>query len=310
MDNLQPIIDRISDWQNAKEIKLERLAGLTNVNYLVTVDQERYVLRVSGQNTARLGIDRSHELAALQAASKAGICPAVVAYLPPEGHLVTRWVEGYHWTAEEFRTLDNVRLLTETVKHIHTLPPNGAIFSPFQRVETFLKTAQTLQVPLPVNLDPCLQTMRSIRADQEKDPANWQRLCHNDLVSVNYLYNKTQQRIQVLDWEFAGWGDLYYDLATIVYTHDSDGPISTELEEEMLACYFGEITPWQKRRLLGMKMMLMLFTGAWGLAQHGMVLAGIIPPAVDFDYLEFAQWLFDEDIDQLRKQYDLAGANR
>ena len=41
----------------------------------------------------------------------------------------------------EFRTPENVRLLTETVKRIHALPPNGAIFSPFQRVESYLETA-------------------------------------------------------------------------------------------------------------------------------------------------------------------------
>ena len=34
----------------------------------------------------------------------------------------------------------------------------------------------------------------------------------------------------------------------------------------MLACYFGETTRQQRRRLSGMKYMLMLFTGMWGLA--------------------------------------------
>ena len=56
----------------------------------------------------------------------------------------------------------------------------------------------------------------------------------------------------------------------------------------------------QRRRLQGMKYMLMLFTGAWGLAQHGNVLAGLIPPVEGFDYLEFARYLFAHDIQVLR----------
>ena len=49
--------------------------------------------------------------------------------------------------------------------------------------------------------------------------------------------------------------------------------------------------------------MLMLFTGMWGLAQHGMQLAGLIPAVEEFDYLEFAEYLFAHDIQMLQEQY-------
>ncbi len=71
----------------------------------------------------------------------------------------------------------------------------------------------------------------------------------------------------------------------------------------MLDCYFGSTTAFQQRRLLGMKYMLMLFTGMWGLAQWGMQKAGVIPAVEGFDYLEFAEYLFTHDIDALRIQY-------
>jgi thiamine kinase-like enzyme len=106
-----------------------------------------------------------------------------------------------------------------------------------------------------------------------------------------------------LDWEFSGLGDIYYDLATVVYTHDSDGPIPLELEEVMLECYFGRVTALQRRRLAGMKYMLMLFTGCWGLAQHGMQQAGLIPAVEGFDYLEFSEYLFAHDIQELQAKY-------
>ena len=94
--------------------------------------------------------------------------------------------------------------------------------------------------------------------------------------------------LKILDWEFSGLGDIYYDLATVVYTHDSEGPIPPDLEDAMLTCYFGTITDYHRKRLLGMKYMLMLFTGLWGLAQYGMQQARLVPPVEGFDYLEFA----------------------
>lgn len=303
METVPSIIERVPGWQGTAQIGVVRIAGLTNCNYQVTVNGERFVLRVSGQNTARLGINREHELAALRSAADAGLGPQVVAFLLPEGHLVTRWVEGRHWDVPECRTPAHVRLLTETVKRIHSLPSNGAVFSPFQRVEAFLEIARSFNVPLPRGLSSYLDTMRAIEADQHRDPSDWHRLCHNDLVSVNYLYVEGGDSLVVLDWEFAGMGDIYYDLATVVYTHDSEGPMPPELEMEMLKSYFGSVTAFQRRRLLGMKTMLMLFTGMWGLAQYGMQTAGLIPAVNGFDYLEFAEYLFAHDIQDLQEQY-------
>jgi thiamine kinase-like enzyme len=303
MAEINQVIARVPAWKAAKDIQVTRIEGLTNTNYRVRVDGESFVVRISGQNTERLGINRAHEAAALHTAAAVGLGPEIVAFIQPEGHLVTRWIDGRHWEHREFRTPEHVRLLTETVKRIHSLPPNGATFSPFQRVAAYQETARSFAVPLPPDFDRHLQTMRAVQADQERDPSDWLHFCHNDLVSVNYLYVEAEHSLKVLDWEFAGLGDIYYDLATVVYTHDSEGPIPPELEEVMLICYFGETTPWQHRRLLGMKYMLMLFTGMWGLAQHGMQQAGLIPAVEGFNYLEFAEYLFAHDIQQLEAQY-------
>ena len=187
MAEIDQIIARVPAWKEAKDIQVTRIEGLTNANYRVCVDGECFVLRISGQNTERLGINRAHEVAALQTAAAAGLGPEIVAFIQPEGHLVTRWIDGRHWDHKEFRTPENVRLLTETVKRIHALPPNGAIFSPFQRVLSYLETARSFAVPLPPGFDGCLQTMRAVQADQDSDRSDWQHFCHNDLVAVNYL---------------------------------------------------------------------------------------------------------------------------
>ena len=87
-----------------------------------------------------------------------------------------------------------------------------------------------------------------------------------------------------------------------MYTHDNEGPIPPELEKETLNCYFGSVTTFQQRRLLGMKSMLMLVTGLWGLAQHGMQAAGLIPAEEGYHYLDFSEYLFAHDIRELQAQ--------
>ena len=52
------------------------------------------MLRVPGDDTALLGIDRANEYRAASVAADAGVGPEVVAFLPDTGCFVTRFVEG------------------------------------------------------------------------------------------------------------------------------------------------------------------------------------------------------------------------
>jgi hypothetical protein len=96
---------------DTRDIQVERIAGLTNANYRVTVGGERIVLRVGGGNTERLGMDRSQEVVALRAAAAAGIGPERVSFLPPEGHLVARWINGRYWDAAEYLSEHDIQQL-------------------------------------------------------------------------------------------------------------------------------------------------------------------------------------------------------
>lgn len=294
--DIRSIIEKTPILRGTKDIVVERIAGLTNQNYRVTADGNQYALRISRENAEKLGINREYEFEALKAASEAGIAPEVICFIRPEGHLITRWIDGRHWTHEEYRKPENIRLMVQTIKRLHSLPSVAGTFSPFSRVNAYTQTAMQYDVPLPKDFDDLLKTMREIKIDQEKDQSNWLHFCHNDLVAVNYLYSDDQHKITIIDWEFAGMGDIYYDLATLVYTHDSIGPIPPHLEEFMLECYFNEICDESRTRLAGMKFMLMLFSAMWGLSQYGMLKGGLIQEIEGFDYLDFAQYLFSHDV--------------
>ena len=133
---IQSIIDQLPAWQDAREIAVERQSGgLTNANHLLTVtgeagDVERFVLRIGGANTAELGIDRRTEREAALAVSAAGIAPEVLLFTLPEGHMITRFVEGREWSTDEFRTPEVIRRVAATMQQVHALPPISGVFSP------------------------------------------------------------------------------------------------------------------------------------------------------------------------------------
>jgi len=282
------IVVQIPGWADAKDLSIQPFGGFTNKNYLVTVDGEHFVLRISGKNSAHLGIRREDELEALTAAASAGIGADLVRFFP-EGHLITRLIPGRHWTVDEYRAPQNLERIVQTVKRLHALPAVKGSFSSFLRVESLIRQAKTFRVPFPEDFDIFLERMQIIEAGQQRDTSSWLKFCHNDLFSVNFL---DDGNIRIVDWEFAGMGDKYFDLATLVYAYDSDGPLSPELEAYLLEYYFGETGTVHQIRLQGMKFMLLFFTAMWGMLQHGMQKEGIVLPLGGFDCLDYARQTF------------------
>ena len=82
-------------WQEI-ELRFEPIAlGITNRNYRVTLPNgTSYVVRIPGERTEVLGIDRSCEAEAARRAADLGIGPPVLAELPSVGTLVTHFVAG------------------------------------------------------------------------------------------------------------------------------------------------------------------------------------------------------------------------
>ena len=44
--------------------------------------------------------------------------------------------------------------------------------------------------------------------------------CHNDLLNANFL--EDGERLWIVDWEYAGMGDRFFDLANFAINHELD----------------------------------------------------------------------------------------
>jgi len=287
--SIDGIISRIPEWGNSDDIFIQQIGGLTNTNYKVIVNGNPFVLRVSGGNTQYLGINRQSEQEALTVAAAHDLAPDLIKYLHPEGHLVTRWIDGRHWTYDEYCYPPNLRRIVDAVKEIHNLPPIQGEASPSQRIKQYIIHIQKLNVPPPHGFDKFVTSIEEIESSLVNDPFPARRLCHNDLFSYNFI---DDGKIRFLDWEFAGMGNIFYDLATLAFSFDSVGEIPAELQDHILSFYFGDVTNYHKMRFEQMKFMVLFYAAMWGMLQYGLQQNGIVDEINGFNCLTYAHEMF------------------
>jgi thiamine kinase-like enzyme len=268
-------------WRDARDLKTTPLGGgITNQNFRVDVGGESFVLRIGGENTELLGINREHERAANQAAALIGIAPEVVYFIEPEGYLVTRFVRGRPLPREEMCQPANIRRVADTLKRIHALPPIPGTFSPFRTVENYTAIARRYNVTFPDNFDWLMARLYEIEAAFLRDPFA-PRPCHNDLLNENFLVEDPLQgndgNIRILDWEYAGMGDPAFDLANFAVHHE----FSDEQDRFLLEPYFGEVTPRRLARHKLMKIASDCREAMWAMVQIGI-------SKLDFDFRAYA----------------------
>ena len=276
---VEEVIARVPMWQNAVDIQVLALeGGITNRNYRVDVRGESYHLRLPGENTELLGIDREHEHSAQQIASQAGIAPDVIYLVRPERFLITRFIHGRPIPPDELRQPENLQQVAETLKKIHALPDIPGVFSAFQVVRDYEAVARSYDVPFPENYEWLMSQMKDAESALMAQ-ALVPRPCHNDLLNGNFLL---AEKLYILDWEYAGMGDIFFDLANFSVNH--------ELYEEeihlLLECYFGKVTARTLAHFHIMRIMSDFREAMWGQVQIGI-------SDLDFDFQAYANKHFD-----------------
>jgi thiamine kinase-like enzyme len=271
MDALDAVIARLWGDQSPRREVLG--GGITNHNFKITLDDgSAYVVRVAGDDTALLGIDRRVEHEAALAAAAVGVGPEVVAFVQPEGYLVTRFIEGSVIPIESMRDPSVIRRVAHALRAIHAGPPLPSRFDSFQIVEDYRSIAFSRDSSVPPAYATVRQIARTIERVRGPIP---ERPCHNDLLNANFIDDGT--RIRIVDWEYAGMGDIFFDLANF--------SINNELDEEgrrlLLEAYAGSVRPSDERALTLMMFMSDFREAMWGVVQRAI-------SSLEFDFSEYA----------------------
>jgi thiamine kinase-like enzyme len=260
----------------SRPVEVEELGGgITNRNFKVLVEGEAFVLRVGGKDTELLGIDREVEHRASLAAAELGVGPAVIAFVEPEGWLVTRFIEGRPVPADEMAT--RVGEAAQTLRSIHERPPIPGRFDSFRVVELYCATAKAHRVRIPDDF--AWAKERADRIERARAGAGASP-CHNDLLNANFIDDGT--RLRIVDWEYAGMGDRFFDLANFSINHEFD----ERTNDELLGAYFGELKESDAGALRLMRFMSDFREAMWGVVQQGI-------SELDFDFASYAEEHFE-----------------
>jgi thiamine kinase-like enzyme len=254
--------------------------GITNHNFKIEVDGETFVLRVGGKDTELLGIDRRSEEVAARMAGSIGIGPEVVTVLQPEGHLVCRFIDGEPIPPHRMRSSEVIVAVAESVRAIHAGPPIRGRFDAHRVVEAYATTAAARGVRPPDAYEWAHGI--SVRIEAARGP---QALvpCHDDLLNANFIDDGT--RVRIVDWEYAGMGDRFFDLGNFSVKHDYE----PEHDETLLRAYAGEVRPADLGAVRLMRFMGAFFEAMWGVVQRAI-------SELDFDFAGYA----DENFARLR----------
>jgi thiamine kinase-like enzyme len=252
--------------------------GITNRNFKVTTSAgEVFVLRIGGKDTELLGIDRHVEHEATRAAAACGLAPEVVAFVEPEGYLVTRFVEGSAVDPDEVRSPDTLGEIARLLRRFHDDAPIAGRFDAFRVVEAYRATALAHGIEAPPEFAEAKAIADRIEEARGAQPL---RPCHNDLLNANFIRSGT--RIWIVDWEYAGMGDRFFDLANFSVNHE----LSETESAELLRAYFGDVDDDHRRALALMRFMSDFREAMWGVVQQGL-------SELDFDFAAYAATHFE-----------------
>lgn len=247
--------------------RVERLGGgITNHNFKVVAGGESFVLRIGGAETELLGIDRASERDASVAAAALGIAPDVFMFVEPEGHLVTRYVEGDVGKVE-------VREVAALLRRLHGSAPIPGRFDALAVVDEYAALARMRGVSPP----PAFAEARSVGAAIARRLGERPVVpCHNDLLAANFISGGG--RTWIVDWEYAGMGDPAFDLANYAVSNGLDEAGDAELLEA-----YGS----QEAEVHALMRYLSDFREAmWGVLQR-------VVSTLDFDFAAYADEHFE-----------------
>jgi thiamine kinase-like enzyme len=198
-NNHQDIINKFDS-----ELKIiERLmGGMSNYTYLCSKNDKKFVFRIPGEGGYNF-VNYTTEANNLNHILPLNINTRTVFIDPENGYKISEYIEG---TMID----DNVdlNLVTKTLKQLHnynTLFDNN--YDHLKRLETYELLHQNNEVKYLKLKESFLKLFDKYLKQHLDTP------CHNDAQIANMIVDENQ-KLYLLDWEFAGNNDKIYDIAS------------------------------------------------------------------------------------------------
>jgi thiamine kinase-like enzyme len=274
MSIIDEVATKIPEWQG-KQISIAPLSGgLTNSNFKIEVDGVPYFVRVPGESTELLAIDRKNEYHNTKAASEAGVAPKIFHHLPEYNVMVIEFLDGRTMSKDSLNAPGMPTRMAQAIKRLHAGPRFLLDFNMFRLTEYYLSLCKDRDIKIPDGYLDRVPTFERIEKAMNANPLPTVP-CNNDLLAENYIDDGKQ--LWLIDYEYSGNNDPTFELGnTCQEMQFNDDQIA-----EVCAAYFGEATLSMISR---MKLNMIMSDVGWGL--WAAIQAKI--STIDFDFWGWA----------------------
>jgi thiamine kinase-like enzyme len=255
MSAIEEIVEKIEDWKG-KNVSIQPLSGgLTNTNYKVEVDGTPYFVRIPGESTEILAIDRHNEYFNSKAAAETGVAPKVLYYLPEFQAMVLEFIRGVTMSNESLNAPGMPAKITSAIKRLHAGPRFFSDFNMFRLTEYYLGICSERNIRIPEGYTERIPTIRQIEQSLSVKPLLTVP-CNNDLLAENYISEDGE--IRIIDYEYSGNNDPCFELGnTCQELHYDESCIA-----DVCRAYFGRLSAGMIAR---MKLNMIMSDVGWGL---------------------------------------------
>jgi thiamine kinase-like enzyme len=274
MSVLEEVVAKIEDWKG-KNVSIQPLSGgLTNTNYKVDVDGTPYFVRVPGESTELLAVDRNNEYYNTNAAAEAGVGPKVVYYLPDYYVMILEFLDGKTMSRNSLNAPGMPRRMAQAIKQLHSGPRFLTDFNMFRLTEYYLNLCKERDIRIPDGYLDRMPTVEQIEKAMKVHPLDTVP-CNNDLLAENYIDDGKQ--LWLIDYEYSGNNDPTFELGNTC----QEMQFNDEQIDEVCAAYFGGVS---SSKIARMKLNMIMSDVGWGL--WAAIQANI--SKIDFDFWDWA----------------------
>ncbi len=246
-------------FEDKEILSVERLGGLTNFTYHVTLDCGDYIFRLPGKGTEEL-INRHDEEVSNKLASELGIDSPIIYFNANTGVKICEYVsEAETMSPTKMQDKENIALAGNLLRKLHSCGKDTEVpFNVFDMINHYEKII--------------LENNGSFYDDYQenkdfifflKDKIDFNNIavapCHNDPLCENWV--KSNDTMYLVDWEYAGMNDPMWDLADV----SIEASYSKNEDSQLLEAYFGgKPTEMERLRFEANKIFLDFLWSLWG----------------------------------------------
>lgn len=180
--------------------------GLTNENFLIEIDNKKYMLRYPKADTKAL-FNRKHEKEIIKQLKNQPYTLDILYY--EDGLQIVKYEKSL-LNFDEYQHFDKIKKVANLMKQFH----NSKIkvdfnFEPLKQINLYKQYVKNSEIDLSQ-----YQTLFNKLKNHDFQPI----LCHNDWVAGNICFIDNQTYL--IDFEYAGNNDPYFDIMSFITEND------------------------------------------------------------------------------------------